>query len=163
MPHLKGAHCLLRPATASSGLCALGIPTRALGSHSLSSPAACKSAFTSAAAPIGSSLHSCLSVGQLTRLFPSATRYPPSALAVADSKPAIQQARDVIVLVVGPYHDAAVSLDAQRLLAPRALVSPAQRLGVPSPAHCVTLRQMRQQTRSWPALRGRNCVSAGPP
>src|SRR6516165_3455492 len=36
VPNLKGAHCLLRPVTAGSGLRALGSPTRTLGSHSLS-------------------------------------------------------------------------------------------------------------------------------
>ena len=64
-----------------------------------------------------------------------------------ESQP-IQQAPDVVVLAVGPYHDATVSLDAQRLLARGALVLPAQRLGVPFPAYFTTLRGQLLRNRA---------------
>lgn len=47
----------------------------------------------------------------------------------------------MVVLAVGPRHNAAVPLYAQRLLTHRALVSPSQWPGVPFPAHCIPFRR----------------------
>ena len=71
--------------------------------------------------------------------FPGAgsVRRRPLRKRTPESQP-IQQAPDVIVLAVGPYHGTAVSLQAERLLAHRALVFPGERPGVPLPAHYIT-------------------------